>query len=119
MQKVGKNKTKWCYQGPAAHKINTEHIYDGHHPNGKVARTKGSKKDLFPSDMTKNGIEKCVGRAWKAGRKRIKKQEIPGEDIRFLYKGTDPKTHLTLKMWYNAITKTIETAWPIEKTNGC
>jgi hypothetical protein len=39
--------------------------------------------------MTKNGIEKCVGRAWKAGRKRIKKQEIPGEDIRFLY-----RTHL-------------------------
>lgn len=115
MPKINKIEQTWHrYQGPAAYSIDIDHIYDKHHPQGKDARNKECKKDLFPDWMNKNEIQHCVSRAWKAGRKKIETQA--DFDTRVRYRATDPKTRMTLEIWYHLSQRTILTAYPIHYT---
>jgi hypothetical protein len=93
--------------------VSIDHIYDNHHHQGKVARTPGAKKNLFPCCMTKADIEKSIKRAF-SRRKKIgsRQPDFDGSGQRQRFRGFDPNTGLTIVFWYNHCTKTIETAWP-------
>jgi len=101
------------FRGARANSANIDHIYDRHHPQGKIAIMRGSNNDLFPEEWTKEDIEKCVWRAWN-NREKIKPQpEAPGLDRRIKYRGIDSESGITLEIWYNCNQKIIETAYPL------
>jgi RHS repeat-associated protein len=85
--------------------IDIGHIVSGHTKNGARAQASGIK-DLFPDYMDSKSIEKAVRNAYKNVSKKIKSQ-----DGRVFLRGqTD--SGMTIEMWLNKTTKTIETAWP-------
>jgi RHS repeat-associated protein len=84
--------------------IDMDHIISRHTMGGSRA-SKG--KSLFPKGMSEKQIEITIRDAYRNG-KRIQTQ-----DGRALIRGTSNK--LTVEMWINLETKTIETAYPITK----
>jgi len=82
--------------------IDIEHIASGHIQGGNRA---SPRKHLFPINMTKFQVEKVIKNAYRYS-KRIKSQ-----DDRVLVRGRS--NGLTIEMWVNITTKTIETAYPI------
>ncbi len=81
--------------------IDIGHITSGHVAGGARA---SAKKDKFPPGMTPQKIESVVRNAYKV----CKKLQTQGE--RVLVVGT--ADGLTIEMWVNTTTKTIETAYP-------
>lgn len=81
--------------------IDISHITSGHVAGGARA---SAKKDKFPPGMTPQKIESVVRNAYKV----CKKLQTQGE--RVLVVGT--ADGLTIEMWVNTTTKTIETAYP-------
>jgi hypothetical protein len=81
--------------------IDIAHIASGHVAGGARA---SEKKDKFPPGMTPEKIESAVRNAYKV----CKKLQTQGE--RVLVVGT--ADGLTIEMWVNVATKTIETAYP-------
>jgi hypothetical protein len=83
--------------------IDIEHIASGHMADG--SRTVlGVSKDLFPEYMNAEQVESAVRTAYRFGEK-IKTQ---GDNV--LIRGESDG--LTIEMWVNKVTKTIETAYP-------
>lgn len=101
------------FRGPRANGVDIDHIYDNHHPNGKIAMQRGPSNSLFPELWTKEDIEKCVWRAWGRRKKNKTQSKLPGSDQRIRYRGVDPDSGLTLEIWYNRESKIIETAYPL------
>lgn len=81
--------------------IDVAHITSGHVAGGARA---SAKKDKFPPGMTPQKIESVVRNAYKV----CKKLQTQGD--RVLVVGT--ADGLTIEMWVNTTTKTIETAYP-------
>ncbi|WP_198524665.1 RHS repeat-associated core domain-containing protein [Paenibacillus phocaensis] len=87
-------------------KIDIDHIISGHTKGG--ARAKQSKlKDLFPDNMSKSQIEKAIQNAYS------KSKKIQTQGDRVLVRGES--NGITIEMWVNTKTKTIETAYPVSK----
>ncbi|WP_315910985.1 RHS repeat-associated core domain-containing protein [Xylanibacillus composti] len=93
---------------PSHKKINIDidHIISGHTKNGARAIQSGTK-DLFPDHMTHSQIEKAVKGAYRNSSK------IQTQGERVLVQGKS--NGLTIEMWVNTRSKTIETAYPIFK----
>jgi RHS repeat-associated protein len=82
--------------------IDLEHILSGHTAEG----TRISKlKNLFPSCMTKEEIEKAILEAYKNASK------LATQGDRILLQGKSGK--MVIEMWLNKITNTIETAYHV------
>jgi hypothetical protein len=81
--------------------IDLAHITSGHVAGGSRA---SAQKDKFPPGMTPEKIESAVRNAYKV----CKKLQTQGD--RVLVVGT--ADGLTIEMWVNTSTKTIETAYP-------
>jgi len=84
--------------------IDMEHILSGHTVGGSRV---SNAKTLFPARMNESEIEKAIREAYKNGKK------VSSQDGSVLIRGTSGK--LTIEMWVNLETKTIETAYPIFK----
>jgi hypothetical protein len=82
-------------------KIDMDHIKSGHTEGGDRV---SPRKDLFPKDMSDKAIEGAVREAYKNGAKLATQGE------RVLVEGKSGS--LTIQMWVNKATKTIEAAWP-------
>ena len=81
--------------------ISTSHIASGH----MVGGSRSALKTLFPPGMSEKQVEQAVRQAYRVG-ERVKTQ---GE--RVVVRGQSDG--LTIEMWVNATTRTIETAYPV------
>jgi RHS repeat-associated protein len=81
--------------------IDIEHIASGHMKGGSRV---SDLKNLFPEYMDTEQVEKAVREAYKNGAK------VGSQNERALIQGTS--NDLTIEMWVNTKTKTIETAYP-------
>jgi RHS repeat-associated protein len=81
--------------------IDMEHITSGHTEGGSRV---SPNKDLFPKTMSEKAIERAVREAYKNGSKLA----TQGERVLVEGKGAG----LTIRMWVNKVTRTIESAWP-------
>ncbi len=90
-------------------KIDIEHIIENHTANGngyKQSMQDGTKgKDKFPDYMTPSQIEKSVRNAYK----NSTVQRVQGD--RVVLRGAT-RDGTVIEMWFNRVTKTIETAYP-------
>ncbi|MNO88463.1 hypothetical protein D3C76_799130 [compost metagenome] len=86
--------------------IDMDHIISGHTKGGSRA-TQSRIKDLFPENMNNSQIEKTVRDAYKNSSK------LQTQGDRVLVRGQS--NGLTIEMWVNTKTKTIETAYPVFK----
>ncbi|RIE03934.1 polymorphic toxin-type HINT domain-containing protein [Cohnella faecalis] len=84
--------------------IDMEHISSGHIANGSRAQQSGGKT-IFPSYMNEAQVEKTVRAAYKNG------SRLQTQGDRVLVRGE--ANGITVEMWVNTKTKTIETAYPI------
>jgi uncharacterized protein RhaS with RHS repeats len=93
---------------PSAKKIKLDmtHIRDNHTASGSGARQSG-KKDLFPEHMTDRQIEKAIKEAY-SNVKPTKTQTTPTGEVRVFGRGQSDG--MTIEMWINKTTKTIESA---------
>jgi hypothetical protein len=82
-------------------KIDIGHIVTGHTAGGARA---GAAKALFPSGMSEAQIERAVREAYRFGEK------VATQGDRVLMQGQSGG--LTIEMWVNKSTRTIETAYP-------
>jgi RHS repeat-associated protein len=82
-------------------KIDMDHIKSGHTEGGNRV---SPRKDLFPKSMSDKAIESAIREAYKNGSKLATQGE------RVLVEGKSGS--LTIQMWVNKATQTIETAWP-------
>jgi hypothetical protein len=85
-------------------KIDIEEITSGHTSGGSRVMP-GSNKDLFPDQMSDEAILKAVQQAYRDS-------EIIRSKCEYLLLQGKSKSGLTIRMYYNKITKWIETAWP-------
>jgi len=85
-------------------KIDIDHIASGHIYGGSRV---SPRKDLFPEYMTKGDVEKAVRDAYRHG------ERVRTQDDRILVRGQDSVSRLTIEMWVNVKTRTLETAYPI------
>jgi RHS repeat-associated protein len=83
--------------------IDMEEVLSGHTATGLRAAQSGIK-DLFPSGMTGEQIERVVREAYRYGEK------VATQGERVLVRGQS--NGLTIEMWVNRTTRTIETAYP-------
>jgi hypothetical protein len=83
--------------------IDMEEILSGHTAEGVRAIQSGIK-DLFPPGMTSEQIERAVRQAYRYGEK------VATQGERVLVRGQS--NGLTIEMWVNRTTRTIETAYP-------
>jgi RHS repeat-associated protein len=84
--------------------IDIEHVLSGHTAEGERALQSGTK-DLFPSGMSSKQIERAIRQAY-----RYSSKAGASQGDRVLLQGR--AAGLTIRMWLNTATKTIETAWP-------
>lgn len=84
--------------------IDMDHIISGHTSGGSRANQSGGKT-IFPSYMSESQIEKTVREAYRNGSK------IQTQGDRVLVRGE--ANGVTVEMWVNTSTNTIETAYPI------
>ncbi|XWK88935.1 MAG: EndoU domain-containing protein [Phormidium sp.] len=96
--------------------INIDHIYSGHSPEGIRAKNPTAKKSQFPTTWSKKDIKKSIERVWQSNRTKRKETQICPIDgkKRSRYRGIDSYSGLTIEVWYNNTTKTIETAYPVQ-----
>jgi hypothetical protein len=90
-------------------KIEIGHVLDGHMAGGRrlsQSQLGGGSKDVFPSQMTEEQIEKAVRSAYK---NVVNKLHTQGD--RVLLQGISD-SGIQIEMWLNKATKTIETAYP-------
>jgi hypothetical protein len=89
---------------PSAKKIriNMDHITSGHMKGGSRL---SPGKSLFPEGWSHRQVERAIMNAYKTA-KRTQTQES-----RLLVRGTS--NGVTIDIWINVVTKTIETAYPV------
>jgi hypothetical protein len=83
--------------------INMDHVLSGHTAGGSRLGA-SSDKDLFPANMSAEQIERAIRTAYRYGEK------VASQGSRVLMQGE--ASGLTIEMWVNKATKTIETAYP-------
>lgn len=81
--------------------IDMPHIMDRHVPDAPLA----AGRTLFPEHMSETAIERAVRQGYRYG------ETVGGQGERVLVRGT--VEGLTIEMWVNKATKTIETAYPV------
>jgi RHS repeat-associated protein len=84
--------------------IDMQHIASGHMRGGSRV---SPLKDLFPDHMNARQVERAVREAYRLGEK------VGSQGERVLMRGQS--AGLTIEMWVNRATKTIETAYPVFK----
>jgi hypothetical protein len=101
--KTGKEATK-SVNLPAWKKVNIDmdHIASGHMRGGSRVST---LKSLFPEYMGRAQVERAVRQAYRFGEK------ISSQGERVLVRGQYER--ITIEMWVNRATRTIETAYPV------
>jgi hypothetical protein len=99
--------SKKRFRGADYSGIDIQHIYDNHHPKGKVGKLGGNNKTLFPEWMGLPDLEKCVIRVWK------QREKSKTTENSILYKGFDFATKIFVAIRFNPVSKIIETAYPI------
>jgi RHS repeat-associated protein len=81
--------------------VNLEHILERHTPEGALSEG----KTVFPSTMNEKGILRAIRGAYesstKIGVQGVDRVKLMGEGAR-----------IRIEMWFNKVTKTIETAYP-------
>lgn len=82
--------------------IAMDHIASGHMRGGSRV---SPLKDLFPETMGRTQVERAVRQAYRFGKK------VGGQGERALIRGRHEG--LTIEMWVNRATKTIESAYPV------
>ncbi len=88
--------------------IDIDHITSGHVAGGARVSA-NSLKTLFPENWSKSDVEHAIKDVYS----NAKKMQTQGERIRVRGKTKDG---LVIELWGNTKTKTIETAYPINKT---
>jgi len=83
--------------------VDTEHIASGHMKGGSRV---SNLKTLFPEGMTRQQVQKMVVNAYRNVHTKLLTQ---GD--RILLRGES--NGITIEMWINKATKTIETAYPV------
>ncbi|WP_437956071.1 RHS repeat-associated core domain-containing protein [Sorangium sp. So ce119] len=81
--------------------IDTAHIAERHIPGGPLT----SGRTVFPEHMSTKSVERAVRQAYRYG------QKVGGQGERVLMRGQYDS--ITIEMWVNTTTKTIETAYPV------
>lgn len=99
-----------CFRGPAAKGFDWNHIVRNHSDLGEGALQSG-KKTIFEG-LTDKQIQARVQGAW-ANRELLKSQVDPDGVKRMLYSGIDEVSGQRVEMWFNTITKIVETAYPV------
>ena len=84
-------------------RIDMQHVASGHIAGGARIGL-GSAKSLFPANMSESQIERTIREAYKYGEK------IDTQGDRVLVRGQSGG--LTIEMWVNKSSRTIETAYP-------
>jgi len=89
---------------PAWRKVTVDvaHILERHVPGGRLS----AGRTVFPSTMNDKGIMRAIRGAYESGTK----VGVQGAD-RVLLRGQGGG--LTIEMWFNKVTNTIETAYPV------
>jgi hypothetical protein len=82
-----------------------EHILPRHTVTGAIYQQSGIK-DAFPADMSPSQIESTIRQAY-----RMSSVAGPSQGSRVFLRGS--ANGLTIEMWVNKATKTIETAYPV------
>jgi hypothetical protein len=82
--------------------IDIEHIASGHMKGGSRV---SSLKTLFPEGWTRQQVENTVRQAYRTAERILSQEE------RVLVRGS--ANGITVEMWVNKATKTIETAYPV------
>jgi hypothetical protein len=84
--------------------VDMAHILERHTPNGRYA----AGRTVFPSTMNEKGIARAIREAYGSSTK----VGVQGTD-RVLLQGQG--RGLTIEMWFNKVTNTIETAYPVTR----
>jgi len=74
-------------------------------PPSRPLNVEENLKDLFPESMSRTQVERAVRQAYRFGKK------VGSQGDRALVRGQHDG--LTIEMWVNRVTKTIETAYPV------
>ncbi len=101
------------FRGPAAKDFDWEHIIDRHSEWGRTARQSGVKTIYY--GLTEAQIKRSIMNAWKNREKVETQDDLVTGERRIRYRGIDPETGYVSEMWLNQNSKTVETAYPIEK----
>lgn len=87
--------------------IDLQHILSGHSHGGYRV---SSAKTVFPSEWSERQIESAILAAYRSGKRVIT------QGNRVKVKGDSHG--MTIEMWVNMETKTIETAYPVSQSHG-
>jgi RHS repeat-associated protein len=92
---------------PAWKKVNIDmdHILSRHTVDGAIYKQSGIK-DAFPADMSRTQVESTIRQAY-----RMSSVAGPSQGSRVFLAGS--ANGLTIEMWVNKATRTIETAYPV------
>ncbi len=99
------------FRGPAAKHFDWQHIFDNHSDKGIVA-LQSTRKTTFVG-LSEAQIKIRVKAAWR-NRNRIRSQLGASGIERIVYRGTDADSGEVIEFWYNADTRTVETAYPVK-----
>ncbi len=113
-----KNKNKSCkFRGVKAKGFKWDDILRKHSPKGRTHLQRTRQNHTYFKNLTDAKIKSRVKAAWK-NRELRKTQtsisKITGkEEVRMYYEGIDPKSDQKVGMYFNRITQTVETAFPV------
>jgi RHS repeat-associated protein len=102
-------------------RFNWFHIIKNHAPWGPTALHRiatGSTKDIFHDITTWQQLRNRVQSAWK-NRRLVGTQWDPKHlDYNLKFQGVDPHSGQTIEFWYSPRTRTVETAYPVNRGGG-
>ena len=96
--------------------VTTGHTKAGNRAVQNAGSGTSRLKDLFPDDWSDAQIESRIREAFKNANERLKVQRNPLGEVRHRIRGD--AGGYRIEMWYNATTKTIETAYPKGKAQS-